>query len=59
MAYQTNTRHRQGTGVSNALGKSGGGKSGLSMAFKRIMERANIKGRLLRKAKGLGAVSRA
>jgi len=35
-------------------GKSGGGKSGLSMAFKRIMERAGIKGRLLRKANGAG-----
>ena len=29
-------------------GKSGGGKSGLSMAFKRIMEKAKIKGRTLR-----------
>jgi integrase len=35
-------------------GKSGGGKSGLSMAFKRIMERAKIKGRLLREASGEG-----
>jgi integrase len=35
-------------------GKSGGGKSGLSMAFKRIMERAKIKGRLLREASGAG-----
>jgi integrase len=35
-------------------GKSGGGKSGLSMAFKRIMERAKIKGRLLRNATGAG-----
>src|SRR5215510_16237195 len=35
-------------------GKSGGGKSGLSMAFKRIMERAKIKGRLLREANGAG-----
>ena len=35
-------------------GKSGGGKSGLSMAFKRIMERAKIKGRLLREATGEG-----
>src|SRR5262249_60422317 len=34
--------------------KSGGGKSGLSMAFKRIMERAKIKGRLLREATGEG-----
>jgi integrase len=33
-------------------GKSGGGKSGLSMAFKRIMERAGIRGRLLREANG-------
>jgi len=35
-------------------GKSGSGKSGLSMAFKRIMDRANIKGRLLRKKNGAG-----
>jgi len=35
-------------------GKSGGGKSGLSMAFKRIMEHAKIKGRLLREANGAG-----
>jgi integrase len=34
--------------------KSGGGKSGLSMAFKRTMERAKIKGRLLREATGEG-----
>jgi integrase len=35
-------------------GKSGGGKSGLSMAFKRIMEHAKVKGRLLRDATGAG-----
>ena len=35
-------------------GKAGGGKSGLSMAFRRIMERAEIKGRLLREANGEG-----
>jgi integrase len=35
-------------------GKAGGGKSGLSMAFRRIMERAKIKGRLLREASGFG-----
>jgi len=35
-------------------GKSGAGKSGLSMQFKRIMERACIRGRLLRKAAGAG-----
>ena len=35
-------------------GKSGGGKSGLSMAFKRIMERAGIKGCMLREASGAG-----
>jgi integrase len=35
-------------------GKAGGGKSGLSMSFKRIMERVNIKGRLLREATGEG-----
>jgi integrase len=35
-------------------GKSGSGKSGLSMAFKRIMERANIRGRLMREANGAG-----
>jgi integrase len=36
------------------VGKSGAGKSGLSMQFKRIMERAKIKGRLLREANGAG-----
>jgi integrase len=35
-------------------GKSGAGKSGLSMQFKRIMDRAKIKGRLLREASGAG-----
>jgi integrase len=35
-------------------GKAGGGKSGLSMAFKRIMGQARITGRLLRKATGVG-----
>jgi integrase len=35
-------------------GKSGAGKSGLSMQFKRIMERAGIRGRLLREANGAG-----
>ena len=35
-------------------GKSGAGKSGLSMQFKRIMERAGIRGRLLREANGEG-----
>jgi integrase len=35
-------------------GKAGGGKSGLSMSFRRIMERAKIKGRLLREANGVG-----
>jgi integrase len=35
-------------------GKAGGGKSGLSMAFKRIMERAGIQGRLLRERNGEG-----
>jgi integrase len=39
---------------STLAGKAGGGRSGLSMAFKRIMERAKIKGRLLRNATGLG-----
>ena len=34
--------------------KSGAGKSGLSMQFKRIMERAGIKGRMLREASGEG-----
>jgi integrase len=32
-------------------GKTGSGKSGLSMSFKRIMERAEIKGRILRQRK--------
>jgi integrase len=35
-------------------GKSGGGKSGLSMMFKRIMERAEIEGRILRERNGEG-----
>src|SRR6266480_3956760 len=35
-------------------GKSGGGKSGLSMQFKRIMDKAGIKGRVLRHATGAG-----
>ena len=36
------------------VGKAGSGKSGLSMQFKRIMERAKIRGRLLREATGDG-----
>jgi integrase len=35
-------------------GKSGSGKSGLSMAFRRIMDKAGIKGRMLREANGAG-----
>src|SRR5262249_53711265 len=35
-------------------GKSGAGKSGLSMQFKRIMDRAGIHGRILREANGAG-----
>jgi integrase len=35
-------------------GQSGGGGSGLSMSFKRIMDKAKIKGRLLREATGEG-----
>jgi integrase len=35
-------------------GKSGGGKSGLSMMFKRIMDRAGIAGRILRERNGEG-----
>ena len=35
-------------------GKSGAGKSGLSMQFRRIMERADIRGRILREAAGAG-----
>jgi len=35
-------------------GRSVGGNTGLSMQFKRIMERANIRGRFLRKAVGAG-----
>ena len=35
-------------------GKSGAGKSGLSMQFKRIMETAGIRGRILRKGEGAG-----
>ena len=51
---------RQTRGIGKApvfptlAGKAGGGKSGLSMAFRRIMERAKIKGRLLREANGVG-----
>jgi integrase len=51
---------RQTRGIGKApvfpilAGKSGSGKSGLSMAFKRIMERAGIRGRLLREANGAG-----
>ena len=33
-------------------GKRGGGESGLSKQFKRLMEKAGIKGRLMRRAKG-------
>jgi integrase len=36
------------------VGKSGGGKSGLSMAFKRIMDHAGIQGRILRERNGEG-----
>jgi integrase len=36
------------------VGKSGAGKSGLSMAFKRIMQRAKIEGRILRERNGEG-----
>jgi integrase len=35
-------------------GKTGSGKAGLSMAFKRIMDKAGIKGRLLRESTGAG-----
>jgi integrase len=35
-------------------GKSGSGKSGLSMQFSRIMDKAGIKGRLMREATGAG-----
>jgi integrase len=51
---------RQTRGISRApvfptlAGKAGGGKSGLSMSFRRIMQRAKIKGRLLREASGAG-----
>jgi integrase len=36
------------------FGKDGGGNSGLSQTFRRIMERAGIKGRVLREASGEG-----
>src|SRR5438046_3265338 len=39
---------------STLAGKAGGGKRGMSMACKRIMEHAEIKGRLLREANGEG-----
>jgi integrase len=35
-------------------GQEGGGRNGLSMQFKRIMERAGIRGRILREAVGAG-----
>lgn len=35
-------------------GKSGSGKSGISMQFKRLMERAGVQGRVLRTGKGKG-----
>jgi integrase len=35
-------------------GKNGSGRSGLSMQFRRIMDKANIKGRLLRENTGAG-----
>ena len=35
-------------------GKSGSGKSGISMQFKRLMERAGVRGRVLRTGKGKG-----
>ena len=35
-------------------GKSGGGKSGLSSMFRRIMERAGVEGRILRERNGEG-----
>ena len=35
-------------------GKKTGGKSGLSMAFSRIMEKANVRGEVARKGKGRG-----
>ena len=36
------------------FGKSGSGKSGISMQFKRLMERAGVRGRVLRTGKGKG-----
>ena len=51
---------RQTRGIGKApvfptlAGKSGAGKSGLSMQFKRIMDRAGIQGRILRQATGAG-----
>lgn len=49
--------HQQTRGIGKApifptlAGRTGGGKSGLSMAFRRIMERAGVKGRILRQRK--------
>jgi integrase len=51
---------RQTRGIEKApvfptlAGKSTGGRSGLSTGFKRIMDKAKIKGRLLREKKGVG-----
>src|SRR4029077_4296950 len=36
------------------VGKSGGGKSGLSSMFRRIMDRAGVEGRILRERNGEG-----
>ena len=52
--------NRQTRGIGKApvfptlAGKSGAGKSGLSSQFGRIMNKAGIKGRLLREANGAG-----
>ena len=48
-------RHaKKGPVMPNLAGKSGSGKSGLSMACKRIMERAGVSGEIARRGSGAG-----
>ena len=54
MARIASPWRRQGTVLPSLAGKSGSGKSGLSMAFKKIMERAGIVGEIARQGHGAG-----
>lgn len=47
-------RAKKGPVMPDLAGKSGSGKSGLSMAFKRIMERAGVSGEIARRGRGAG-----